>query len=121
MKVLITGATGFIGRHLCRALWKRGHTLNVLTREPKSAAARLGVPVSAFFWDASKNVPPEESFAGVEGVIHLAGEGIADKRWSDTQKKRIYDSRIVGTRHRIQSLRHALGGGPSHSKVFPFK
>lgn len=104
MKVLVTGATGFIGKRLCVALAERGHTIHVLTRDASTATKRIATPVTAFSWNAETNTPPEESFNGVEAVIHLAGEGVAEKRWTDAQKKKIYDSRILGTRNLVKGI-----------------
>jgi uncharacterized protein (TIGR01777 family) len=103
MKVLLTGATGFVGKHLVRKLLEKGHDVAVLTRQPQAVREKLGLPVQAFAWDAIGPVPIE-SLAGVNAVIHLAGEGVAEHRWSDDQKKKIYESRVLGTRQLMTAI-----------------
>lgn len=98
MKVLITGATGFVGGHLVRRL----DEVVVLSRNAAEAAQALG-GVTAYDWDAQREPPPERAFDGVECVIHLAGESIAG-RWNEDKKRRIRDSRVVGTRLLVDAL-----------------
>ncbi|MBI4586458.1 MAG: TIGR01777 family protein [Planctomycetes bacterium] len=105
MKVLITGATGFIGKRLARTLSSDGHGLVILSRYPDQARSAFPFPVAAFGWRPEREIPPGEAFAGTDALVHLAGEGIANRRWSASQKKKIYNSRILGTRHLIQMLR----------------
>jgi len=100
MKILITGATGFIGSKLTQRLLKEGHEINVLTRNPEKAR-KLG-DVNAFQWDYRKNVP-KEALEEVEAIFHLMGENIG-KRWSKKVKKEIYDSRIISTRSLVRAL-----------------
>ena len=107
MKILLTGATGFVGKRLARALAKKGHSLNVLSRNSRTAGARLGLPVQAWAWNPETETAPGEAFAGVDAVINLAGEGIAEKRWSDAQKKKIKDSRVLGTTNLLKGLKAA--------------
>jgi uncharacterized protein len=105
MKVLVTGATGLIGRRLCQLLTGEGHTIAALTRSPKMAE---GLAVAAVHgWEPGAGPPPEEALIGVDAVVHLAGEPIAARRWSDEQKRRIRDSRIVSTRNLVNALRLA--------------
>ncbi len=105
MKVLITGATGFIGKRLARALSSDGHGLVILSRNPEQARSAFPFPVAAFGWRPEREIPQAEAFIGVDAVVHLAGEGIANRRWSASQKKKIHDSRILGTRHLIQMMK----------------
>lgn len=105
MKILMTGATGFIGKALCKALAEEGHQLVVLTRRPESAAVVPGV--KAFRWNPETETPPDECWTGVQAVIHLAGEPIAAKRWTDEQKRRIRDSRVIGTRNLVKGMKAA--------------
>ncbi len=106
MKYLITGATGLVGQALVRSLKDDGHSIVVLSRTSDKSRAPLADAVYA--WNPEAGLPPVEAFAGVETVIHLAGESVASRRWSDEQKRRIRDSRVLGTRHlvtAVQSLR----------------
>jgi uncharacterized protein len=89
MRILISGAGGFIGSALCRALRQAGHELVVLTRgEPKPGAVH---------WDPAVGALDPGGLEGFDAAIHLAGEGIGDRRWSEAHKARVRDSRIQGT------------------------
>ncbi len=102
MRVLVTGATGLIGRELCRKLTGEGHEIFFLSRRPDPARVVNGA--QGFAWDADSELPPPEAFAGVDAVIHLAGEPIATSRWTNEQKKRIRDSRVKGTRNLVDGM-----------------
>ncbi|MDX2040568.1 MAG: TIGR01777 family oxidoreductase [Acidobacteriota bacterium] len=105
MKILMTGATGFIGKVLSKALADDGHQLVVLSRRPETAEVVPGA--KAFRWNSEAEAPPAECWTGVEAVIHLAGEPVAAKRWTDEQKRRIRDSRVVGTRNLVKGMKAA--------------
>ncbi len=98
-KALVTGATGFVGQHLVRRLDESV----VLSRNADSARQGLAVD-DVFPWDPATGEPPAEAFAGVEAVFHLAGEPIAEGRWSAAKKARIRDSRELGTRNLVAAL-----------------
>ncbi|HUO32929.1 MAG TPA: TIGR01777 family oxidoreductase [Bryobacteraceae bacterium] len=100
MTIAITGASGFIGRRLMKALSGANHKLRVLSRH---AGTNLPPGVQLYVWDAVKGQPPAESLDGVDAVVHLAGEPIA-QRWSDEVKQRIRETRATGTRHLVQAL-----------------
>jgi uncharacterized protein (TIGR01777 family) len=91
MKIMISGGRGFIGSHLVTALQQAGHTVSVWSR------------TADVVWDPVAGVPPAESLVGVDAVINLAGEPVAH-RWTDDSKKKIRDSRVLGTRHLVQGL-----------------
>lgn len=84
--VLITGATGLIGRHLVKKLINK-YKITVISRDPSRAQRLLGQGIEAISLDALQSL---ESF---DAIINLAGEPIADKRWTDKQKQAICDSR----------------------------
>lgn len=107
MKVLMTGATGFVGRVIVRQLLAAGDEVVVLTRHVPGAALVLGSQCKFFQWKNLSEAPPAEAFAGVDAVVNLVGEGIADKRWDERQKKRIYNSRIDGTRQLVLGMKAA--------------
>lgn len=112
MRVLVTGATGLIGKALCRELAAEGHDISVLSRRPDAAQ---GVPgARAFVWNPEAELPPREAWQGVEAVVHLAGEPVAAIRWTEEHKKRIRDSRVKGTRHLVAGLKDL----PVPPKVF---
>jgi uncharacterized protein (TIGR01777 family) len=103
MKILVTGATGLIGRNLSRSLSSAGHRVVGLSRSPERAREAPEM----FKWDPLSGPPPAEALKGVEAVVHLAGEPIAARRWTDDQKKRIRDSRVISTRHLVEGMRAA--------------
>ncbi|HKF80929.1 MAG TPA: TIGR01777 family oxidoreductase [Thermoleophilaceae bacterium] len=104
MKVTVTGATGTIGRALVRELRDRGDRVAVLSRDPERARQALGGDVEAFAWPSlGSDPPPAESLRGSGGVVHLAGEQLA-QRWSDAAKREIRDSRVLGTRNLVAGL-----------------
>jgi uncharacterized protein len=104
MRVAITGATGRIGARLVAALERRGDDVTVLSRNPDAARASLGVEAHA--WRPDSEPAPAAALAGRDGVIHLAGEDPA-QRWSDEAKRRLLDSRELGTRNLVEGLRAA--------------
>ena len=103
MKILVTGATGLIGSRLCQLLTGDGHTVIALSRSPERAK-KLAV-AAAYKWQPEAELPPEQALNEVDAVVHLAGEPIAAHRWSDEQKRRIRDSRVVSTRNLVNALR----------------
>ncbi|MFM8269230.1 MAG: TIGR01777 family oxidoreductase, partial [Pseudomonadota bacterium] len=112
MRVAITGATGFIGKYVIEALGKEGITPVVFSRNVQSAQKILGTEIEVHAWDPEKEPAPSKVLESVDGVIHLAGEGIANKRWSEKQKKKILDSRILGTRNLVTALNSMKGKKP---------
>ena len=103
MKILITGATGFVGGRLCQKLNEAGHILTALSRNAVSAERRVPSLKGAFSWSPLTSPPPREAFSDVDAVIHLAGEIIAG-RWTTTKKQAIRDSRVLGTRHLVDGI-----------------
>ena len=101
MKILMTGATGLLGRQLCAQLASEGHALVVLTR--RLASATQIAHQAAFAWQPETELPPAAAFEGVEAVIHLAGEPVAE-RWTPQRKRGIRASRVLGTRHLVQAM-----------------
>jgi uncharacterized protein (TIGR01777 family) len=103
MRVLMTGATGLIGRELGKFLAARGDTVVCLVRDAHSASHRLPFPATCFEWNHLSTVPAE-ALIGVDAIIHLAGEPVAEKRWSNEQKDLIRDTRVLGTRQLVQAV-----------------
>ncbi len=100
MRVLITGATGFIGRRLARDLERPV----VLSRRPEEA--RRVLPAAEIHaWKPEEGPPPAEAFEGVEAIFHLAGDSVASGRWTATKKARIRSSRVTGTLNLVEGLR----------------
>ena len=102
MRVTVTGATGLIGSALVKALLERGDEVTVLSRDPERARTRLG-DVLALAWDPVGGPAPAAAFAGRDGVVHLAGENLA-QRWTKAAKKRILESRELGTRNVVAGM-----------------
>ncbi len=98
MKILITGATGFVGTALTKKLLGQGHEIHILTRSKANLSSVFKSPkVSAFEWSDTSTLPPLESIHGINGVINLMGENIAAKRWSKEQKVKLHTSRVEST------------------------
>ena len=103
MKILVTGATGLIGRSLCRALTDESHTVAAVSRSPVKPP---GLAVAEVYqWDPQSGPLPHAALDGVDAVVNLAGEPLDARRWSDQQKRLIRDSRIVTTRNLVEGLR----------------
>ncbi|SKB34109.1 TIGR01777 family oxidoreductase [Daejeonella lutea] len=114
--ILITGATGLIGSRIVRNLQKRGHAIKILTRDPSRVKN-----AEAFYWDIDTGQIDPKCLDGIDTIIHLAGAGIADKRWTKKRKQEIVDSRVKSTRllfntiektgAKIDTIISASGGG----------
>lgn len=102
MKVLVTGASGFIGSALCDSLLVRGETVVALTRDPQRAR-RTNPRVQWHAWEPTLERPPAEAFDGVDAVVNLLGEKI-NQRWTDEAKRRIMESRRTGTHNLVGAI-----------------
>ncbi len=90
MDVIVTGASGLIGSALRPALSAAGHRMIALVRRPTRGADEVA-------WDPPTGRLDRASIEGAGAVVHLAGVGIADKRWTDEHKRELRDSRVQGT------------------------
>ncbi|PXW91108.1 hypothetical protein C8R34_10117 [Nitrosomonas sp. Nm84] len=106
MNILITGATGFIGRHLVQRLKQDHHTIKVLSRNAVQASQKLGV--SAYDWNYAYEEVPAEALKNIQIIIHLMGENLGNGRWTVQRKHEIYDSRIVSTRKLVAAAPSSL-------------
>jgi uncharacterized protein len=106
VQIAITGSTGLIGKALVRALRDEGLTVIRLVRRPAAAEDEVR-------WDPFGEVD-SGALEGVDAVVHLAGAGIGDHRWTETYKREIRDSRVEGTR----TLARALAGLSRRPAVF---
>jgi uncharacterized protein len=113
MNILLTGATGFIGRDLVALLTSQGHVLNLISRTkpiPSSVnAPGLFFPANGltsinwFTWSEG-DAFPEPALADVDAVIHLAGENIGSWPWTASRKHRICESRVARTRELVDAM-----------------
>src|SRR4029079_9647006 len=102
--VAIAGATGLIGTSLAASCARDGIRVSALVRDTARAADLLPA-ATLHAWDATRGSPPADAFTDVDVVVNLVGEALADKRWSDTRKKQLRDSRVVGTRALVDAMR----------------
>jgi uncharacterized protein (TIGR01777 family) len=100
MRVVVSGASGFIGHTIVRALQARGDQVTALTRNQQAARFDEGVQLARF---DPMGAPDPSPFEGADAVVHLAGETVAG-RWTEKKKRAIYDSRVVGTRTVVDSI-----------------
>ncbi len=98
MRVTVTGATGMIGGAVVRALRDRGDEVVAVTRSADHARSALDAGVEVQEWpEPERTPPPPTAVENSSALIHLLGEPIA-QRWSDEAKRKIHDSRVLGTR-----------------------
>lgn len=107
MRIAVTGSTGLIGTALCRSLRADGHDIVRLVRRASQDARRYesagrvpaagGPPPSEVMWDPKGQYVDAAGLVGCDAVVHLAGAGVGDRRWTPAYKKEIRDSRVLGT------------------------
>jgi uncharacterized protein (TIGR01777 family) len=102
VKVIVTGATGLIGSALVRSLLADGHTVTRLVRGGGRGAPSPGV--SDVRWDPEKGSVDAAALEGHDAAVHLAGEPVAEGRWTEEKKRRIRESRARGTRLLAETL-----------------
>jgi uncharacterized protein len=89
MIILVSGGGGLIGSLLCKSLLAKGHEVRILSRKKKTIPG-----IKVFQWDYINSYLERGAFDGVSVLVHLAGEGIADKPWSHERKKELISSRV---------------------------
>jgi uncharacterized protein (TIGR01777 family) len=109
LRVTVTGATGLLGARLVAELRTHGSEVTVLSRDPRRALAQLKDSaqtgtVQALPWDPLEERAPVGALEGRDAVVHLAGEQVA-QRWSESARRAIRESRVLGTRHLLDGLR----------------
>jgi uncharacterized protein (TIGR01777 family) len=98
MKILITGSTGLVGSALIPSLKSKGHQIVRLVRStPKNKETEI-------FWDPGRGILNPDELEGIDAAVHLAGENLAEGRWTDEKKRRIRESRVKGTRLLSETL-----------------
>ena len=111
-KILITGGTGLIGKYLQQKLKEKNHAVVILTRNPTLK--------NEFKWDIKKEYVDDNAFKDVTHIIHLAGAGIADEKWTIKRKKELIDSRVQSANlllKKIKDLKIDLKGFVSASGI----
>ena len=103
MRVVVTGATGLIGKTLVSQLVGNGGSVAVLTRNVQKAKDVLPLDVDVFHWSPSSDVPSLESLEGSDAVVHLTGETIQG-RWNKTKKNLIFQSRVKSTCNLVSAI-----------------
>jgi len=103
MKIAIAGATGFVGSRLVEQLQAQGYQVIILTRSPQQASNRFG-QAQIVGYNPLKSGEWQQSISGCDAVINLAGEPIAEKRWTPAQKRSILDSRQLGTQKIVEAI-----------------
>ena len=101
MKIVVSGATGFIGRPLVTQLLSAGHQVTALVRDPIGAS---GLSCKRIHWDGGATRTDPGILADVDTVIHLAGSPVGESRWSSEVKRKIRDSRVLGTRSLVEAI-----------------
>ncbi len=98
MNILISGGSGLVGLELSKMLRAKGHRVSILSRKKTN-------DVNYKFWDIENGVLAEDALIGIDTIVHLAGEGIADGAWTDERKVKIVESRVNSTRLLLDALK----------------
>jgi uncharacterized protein (TIGR01777 family) len=107
MRVAISGASGLIGSALSRSLQASGHDVLTLVRRTANSPLEIA-------WDPERGELDPAALVGIDAIVHLAGAGVGDKRWTATYKRTILESRVNGTR----TIARALASRPDTPRVF---
>ena len=99
-KILITGGTGLVGSNLTKNLENLGFEVAFLSRNPKKGKHKM------FYWNPASGEMDPAAIQDTEAIIHLAGAGVADKRWTNSYKKEILESRTLSTQLLYQTLQN---------------
>ncbi len=103
-RVLVSGATGFIGGAVVRALCARGDSVAALTRRPATTEQLFGQAVRSIEWNPQAQVAAVAELAEADAIIHLAGRPAVGVRHTERVKRQIYESRVAGTRQLVRSI-----------------
>jgi uncharacterized protein (TIGR01777 family) len=104
IKVVVTGATGFIGRPLVRSLLERGHQVAALSRDPRRSSELLPLACEAVEWTPDSGTVDARVLHGADATVHLAGEPVAAGRWTPERKRTIRESRVSTARAIVAAL-----------------
>src|SRR5688572_8012148 len=113
MRIFVSGATGFVGRALCARLERDRHAIVAWVRDPQKARSLLGSGVEVLAMTSSDS-DLERQLATCDAIVHLAGEPVVGKRWTDQRKRALIESR-VGLANRLTT---AMSKAASAPRVF---
>ncbi len=102
--ILITGGTGLVGTELCRLLALKGFKIIILSRSKNNLSVTPSI--SFAHWDINNNFIAPNAISNADYIIHLAGAGVVDKKWTATYKKEIQDSRIKSSELIVEALKN---------------
>jgi hypothetical protein len=111
MKVVLTGGTGLIGDRVSQYLARQEYEIAALTRRAGQKSLH-GINLRFIEWDAQTLGAWAKEIDGADAIVHLAGEGIFDSRWTDDVKKRIVESRVHSTRLLVEAIGQAQKAPP---------
>lgn len=104
-KIVLTGATGLIGKNLHKKLLSQGNKVTIFTRNRNAINNIISDSTEIVEWDYNKPELWKDYIEGKDVIIHLAGANLAGKRWNDNYKKEIYNSRILSTRNLVNAIK----------------
>jgi uncharacterized protein (TIGR01777 family) len=106
-RIIITGATGLIGKRVARALRQRGESLVVFSRDTPDARKAVRGADEYVAWQPEEQGPWANAVPGAHAVVHLAGAPVYGHRWTESYKRQIRDSRVLGTRGLVRAMARA--------------
>lgn len=104
-RIIITGATGFIGQQLTAKLIEKSHTIIIFTRNPANAQKIFPNVHKIAKWDYNNSDQWISELDGADAVVHLAGANLNAARWNESYKKLLYDSRILSTKKLAEAIK----------------
>ena len=105
-KIIVTGATGLIGRKICSKLLEQGNEITIFTRNPEAAKKVMIGAKKYVKWNYNKPEEWKDYLNETDSVIHLAGTNLGSKRWNYEFKKELFNSRIESTRQLVNTIRN---------------
>ena len=103
-KIIITGATGLIGKSICKTLLQQGKEITIFSRNPDRAMQEVAGAANYVKWDYNDPDEWKEYLNINDAVIHLAGANLGAKRWNKAYKKLAYDSRVISTQNLVEAI-----------------
>jgi hypothetical protein len=104
-KIIVTGATGLIGRKLCSKLLEQGNEITIFTRNPEAAKKVMRSAKKYVKWNYNNPEEWKDYLNETDSVIHLAGTNLGAKRWNNEFKKELFNSRIESTRQLVNEIK----------------